>query len=139
MLHGSALILDSLFDGNVAKGNGANMDDASKCDCINNGQHEVGSGGNGGAIYKDGGSDGVTVCGTQIRNNTANAFGSGIFFTNDGSGSTITIDDSSFHGNTAGKDWWEWCPDVSTDSNGLSPTPINSTFCVGTDCKPCTP
>jgi hypothetical protein len=49
---------------------------------MNNGQNEIGSGGNGGAIYKDGG-DGVnlTLCGDQLQNNTANQFGAGIFLT----------------------------------------------------------
>ena len=39
---------------------------------MNNGQNEIGSGGNGGAIYKDGGDNAdVTICGTQIRNNNS--------------------------------------------------------------------
>lgn len=68
MLWAGAFIFNSLFEGNSAVGTGANNNDPSNCTCINNGQNQVGSGGNGGAIYKDGG-DGVnlTICGTQIE------------------------------------------------------------------------
>jgi hypothetical protein len=39
---------------------------------MNNGQHEVGSGGNGGAIYQDGGSStNVVLCGDDIIDNKA--------------------------------------------------------------------
>jgi hypothetical protein len=66
-------IYDSLFSNNKATGNGANSDDATKCpNNINNGQHEVGSGGNGGAIYQDGGSStNVVLCGVDVETNAA--------------------------------------------------------------------
>lgn len=84
-------VYNSLFTGNVATGHGANSDDASKCpSAINNGQHEVGSGGNGGALYSDGNSVNVTLCGDEIVDNhaAADAFGGGLFFTsNDMNGS----------------------------------------------------
>lgn len=116
-------IYNSLFDGNEATGNGANMDDASKCSAINNGQHEVGSGGNGGAIYNDGG-DGcsVTICGTQIRNNHANAFGSALFFTSNDYSGTLTIRDSHFFENKQCLDWWEEEPGVSSNNAGSTVT-----------------
>ncbi len=97
-------IYDSLFDGNKAIGNGANSDDASKCSAINNGQHEVGSGGNGGAIYSDGASVDVTLCGDKIVDNAAgsNAFGGGLFFTSNDFGGTLTIIDTIMSGNTGG-------------------------------------
>ncbi len=97
-------IYDSLFDGNKAIGNGANSDDASKCSAINNGQHEVGSGGNGGAIYSDGASVDVTLCGDKIVDNAAgaNAFGGGLFFTSNDFGGTLTIIDTTMSGNTGG-------------------------------------
>lgn len=60
MLWAGAFIFNSLFDGNSAVGTGANNNDPSKCTCMNNGQNQVGSGSNGGAIYKDGG-DGLNV------------------------------------------------------------------------------
>jgi predicted outer membrane repeat protein len=125
-------IYNSLFEGNSAVGNGANNDDASKCSCINNGQHEIGSGGNGGAIYNDGVqyNDGapndVTICGTQLRNNSSNAFGAGVFYTsNDGSG-TIHIQDCLMSKNASRDEAgvWEWKPGISTNAN--TPDPINS-------------
>lgn len=97
-------VYDSLFDGNVASGHDANNDDATKCDVINNGQHEIGSGGNGGALYSDGQSVNVVICGDKIANNHAgtNAFGGGLFFTSNDFGGTLTIADSTITGNTGG-------------------------------------
>ncbi|MGH7296854.1 MAG: hypothetical protein ACRELB_18085, partial [Polyangiaceae bacterium] len=97
-------VYDSLFTGNDASGNGANNDDASKCSVINNGQHEVGSGGNGGALYSDGNSVDVLLCGDEIENNAAgaNAFGGGLFFTSDDMMGTLTITDTTITGNTGG-------------------------------------
>ncbi|HVP66058.1 MAG TPA: hypothetical protein VMT17_02220 [Anaeromyxobacteraceae bacterium] len=137
MLWAGAFIFNSLFDGNSAVGQGANNNDPTQCACINNGQNQTGSGGNGGAIYKDGG-DGldVTVCGTQIRNNAANEFGAGIFLTADGSAAKLIIYDSLFTGNTSPVPYWQWCPGVSTDNpheataTSSSPEPIDSTFCT---------
>ncbi|HEX7604342.1 MAG TPA: hypothetical protein VF316_22140 [Polyangiaceae bacterium] len=97
-------VYDSLLTGNTAAGNGANYDDATKCSVINNGQHEVGSGGNGGAIYSDGQSVNVTLCGDAIENNAAgaNAFGGGLFFTSNNMAGTLTITDTTMTGNTGG-------------------------------------
>lgn len=97
-------VYDSLFTGNVATGNGANSDDATKCDAINNGQHEVGSGGNGGALYNDGASVNVSLCGDAILANNAGsgAFGGGLFFTSNDFGGTLTIRDTTMTGNTGG-------------------------------------
>ena len=53
-------IYNSLFQDNKAIGHDANNDDASMCSAINNGQNEIGSGGNGGAIYSDGNDVDVT-------------------------------------------------------------------------------
>jgi len=138
MLWAGALIFNSLFDGNSAVGQGANNDDANQCACVNNGQNQTGSGGNGGAIYKDGG-DGldVTLCGTVVRNNAANEFGAGVFLTADGSAAKLIIYDSLLTNNTSPIPYWQWCPGVSTDnphassSASSSPEPVNSTFCDG--------
>jgi len=100
-------IYNSRFDHNTATGNGANSDDASQCDVINNGQHEVGSGGNGGAIYQDGGdSTNIVLCGIEVTNNAAGtgAFGGGVFMTSNDWSGTLTIRDSTITGNT-GKSW----------------------------------
>jgi hypothetical protein len=137
MLWAGAFIFNSLFEGNSAVGTGANNNDPTQCTCMNNGQNEIGSGGNGGAIYKDGG-DGVnlTVCGDQIQNNSANEFGAGIFLTADGSNAEIIIDDTVLKNNSSPISYWNWCTGVSTDnphmsgSSTCSPSPIDSTFCT---------
>jgi len=97
-------VYDSLLDGNVATGHDANNDDATRCNVINNGQHEIGSGGNGGALYSDGASLDVVLCGDKIVNNRAgtNAFGAGLFFTSNDFGGTLTIADTNMTGNTGG-------------------------------------
>ncbi len=102
-------VYDSLVENNTATGHDANNDDASQCDVINNGQHEIGSGGNGGALYSDGASSdekpvNVILCGDKIVNNAAgtNAFGGGLFFTSNTYGGTLTITDTTMTGNTGG-------------------------------------
>jgi hypothetical protein len=97
-------IYNSLFNKNSAIGNGANSDDANKCSVMNNGQHEVGSGGNGGAVYSDGNSVNITLCGDDIDTNAAgtNAFGGGVFFTSDNMQGTLSITDSTITDNTGG-------------------------------------
>ena len=79
MLFSGALISNSLFIGNEAVGTGANSVDAAHCACAGN---QVGSGGNGGGLYKDGG-DGqdIVVCGSQFTQNSAKEFGAAIFLT----------------------------------------------------------
>jgi len=80
----------------VAIGNGANNDDATKCSVVHIGQHEVGSGGNGGAIYSDGASVNITLCGDRIETNSAGsgAFGGGLFFTSNDMNGTLAIIDT---------------------------------------------
>jgi hypothetical protein len=122
-------IYDSLFDGNDATGNGANSDDAAQCPYVNeNGQHQVGSGGNGGAFYSDGVAASIEVCGTQVRNNHAGAFGAAIFFTsntdNPAQRGTLAIRDSLMFGNVQDSNWWQWRPAISTNATTLDP--VNS-------------
>ena len=77
-------IYNSLFQNNTATGNGANSNDPTRCSAINAGQNEVGSGGNGAAIYQDGGNaTNVILCGDDIVGNAAGtgAFGGGVFMT----------------------------------------------------------
>jgi hypothetical protein len=97
-------VYNSLFTGNTAAGNGANNNDATKCSAMNNGQNEVGSGGNGGALYSDGNSVNVVLCGDAIDDNAAgaNAFGGGLFFTSDNFMGTLTLTDTTMMGNTGG-------------------------------------
>jgi predicted outer membrane repeat protein len=136
MLWAGAFIFNSLFEGNSAVGTGANNNTPSACTCMNNGQNQVGSGGNGGAIYKDGGDGAtLTICGDEIRSNSANEFGAAIFLTADGSDAKLVIDDSLIEDNPSPISYWNWCLGVSTDnphvsgSTTCSPSPIDTTFC----------
>jgi hypothetical protein len=97
-------IYNSLFTGNTATGHDANSNDASMCSAINNGQNEIGSGGNGGAIYGDGNSFNIILCGDAVLDNAAGtkAFGGGLFFTSDNMQGTLSIADTTMTGNTGG-------------------------------------
>jgi hypothetical protein len=99
-------IYNSLFEHNTATGHDANNNDTSMtmCTVMNNGQYEIGSGGNGGAIYGDGNSFNITLCGDAVLDNAAgkNAFGGGLFFTSDDMMGVLTITDTTMTGNTGG-------------------------------------
>jgi hypothetical protein len=96
-LNSDLTVVNTLFDGNLATGRGANSNDPSKCSQNVNGQNEVGSGGNGAAISIDGGADGaVLLCGDVFVNNVANALGGALFRTPDGAKQTTTIDQCTF-------------------------------------------
>jgi len=105
-LIGELDIYNSLFENNTATGHDANGNDTSMtmCTVMNNGQYEVGSGGNGGAIYGDGNGFNVILCGDAVLNNAAgkNAFGGGLFFTSDDMSGTLSITDTTITGNTGG-------------------------------------
>jgi hypothetical protein len=98
-------VYDSVFQGNAALGFGANSNDASMCSVkATNGQNQVGSGGNAGAIGMDGGSDGThTFCGLTFEKNAggAQALGGAIARTPDDAMQTTVIDRCLFDGNTA--------------------------------------
>jgi hypothetical protein len=119
-------IYNSLFSQNTAVGNGANNNDSTKCSAINNGQNEIGSGGNGGAIYSDGNSVNVLLCGDTIKDNSAgvNAYGGGLFFTSNNLQGTLSIIDTVMTGNTGGH--WTIAATGSTKNAGTA---------VGTNCK----
>jgi hypothetical protein len=94
-------IINSLFSYNRAIGNGGNP-----------AQSDTRGGGSGGAIYNDGNTMTLTILGTLIEKNKANAFGSAIFFvTNDLSGD-IRIDKSIIRNNTGGS-WYPVYPGIS--------------------------
>ncbi len=78
----SFTILNSLFTHNYAIGNGANPAQAG-----------TPGGGNGGAIYNDGGTFHLTVRGSVITDNTANEGGGGIFYVSNNRLGTMTLDD----------------------------------------------
>jgi hypothetical protein len=144
ILYGGAFISNSLFTGNTATGTGANSYDPTGCACTAAHEHQVGSGGNGGAIYHDGGDDQVvTLCGTQIRENGANEHGAAVFFTANGSEAHLVIYDTLVKDNSNGHPYWQWCASISTDACANSPDPVGSTFCQDTssscssDCTGC--
>lgn len=78
----SYTILNSVFSHNHAIGNGANP-----------AQPGTPGGGNGGAIYNDGGTFHLRVEGTIITDNTANEGGGGIFYVSNNRGGTMTLTD----------------------------------------------
>jgi|WetSurMetagenome_2_1015567.scaffolds.fasta_scaffold00377_14 hypothetical protein len=125
-LHADLRIYNSLFSQNTAIGSGANNNDPAKCPAINNNQNEIGSGGNGGAIYSDGKSVNVLLCGNKIVGNSAGvkAYGGGLFFTSNNLQGKLSIIDTEMTGNTGG----HWTV-VSTGSARDAGT------AVGTNCK----
>jgi hypothetical protein len=98
-------VYDSDFEGNAALGFGANSNDASMCSVVaTNGQNQVGSGGNAGAIGMDGGSDGThTFCGLTFTGNKGGmqALGGAMFRTPDNAQQETIIDRCLFDSNTA--------------------------------------
>jgi hypothetical protein len=97
-------VYNSVFQGNAALGFGANSNDMSMCSVMaTNGQYQVGSGGNAGAIGMDGGSDTThTLCGDTFTGNKGGtgAVGGAIGRTPDAAQQTTTIDRCLFEGNT---------------------------------------
>jgi hypothetical protein len=93
-------IINSFFSYNEAIGNGANP-----------AQPGTPGGGSGGAIYNDGNTMTLSLCGTRIEHNKVNAHGSAIFFvTNDHTGN-ILIRDSVIRNNEGGS--WYAKPGIS--------------------------
>jgi hypothetical protein len=125
-LNAEIQVFNSLVKNNTATGHDANNDDPNKCSVINNGQNEIGSGGNGGALYADGNDFDFTVCGDDIENNAAgtNAFGGGLFFTSDNMTGVLSIIDSTIQGNTGG----HW-------TNVTTGSVTNAGTAVGTNAK----
>jgi len=93
-------IVKSVFSYNQAIGNGGNPAQAG-----------TPGGGSGGAIYNDGNTMTLSLCGALIEHNSVNAHGSAIFFvTNDHTGN-IVINDSVIRNNTGGS--WYAQPGIS--------------------------
>jgi hypothetical protein len=94
-------ILNSLFSYNHAIGNGGNPATTG-----------TPGGGSGGAIYNDGDTMKLSLCGTRIEYNDVKAFGSAIFFvSNDNTGSIVI--DSSVITNNIGGSWYPTYPQIS--------------------------
>ncbi len=107
-------IINSLFSHNSAVGVGANP-----------AMPGTPGGGSGGAIYNDGNTMTLSICGTRIEDNRVNAHGSAIFFvTNDRTGNVV-IDRSVITRNTGGT-WYDTYPQISSHGD----TPIDVTDSV---------
>lgn len=79
----SYTVINSLFSHNRAIGRGANP-----------AKEGTPGGGSGGAIYNDGNTFTLTLCGTKITDNTANEGGGAIFFVSNDRSGTLSITDS---------------------------------------------
>jgi hypothetical protein len=84
----SYTVLNSLFAYNQAIGHGANP-----------AQQGTPGGGSGGAIYNDGNTFALRLCGTRIRENHANEGGGAIFFVSNNGTGTLAIEDSVLDAN----------------------------------------
>lgn len=82
----SYTLINSLFTDNKAVGHGAND----------------GEGGNGGAIYNDGNTFTLSMCGTLIENNHANEGGSAVFYVSNDKSGSLVIKDSILRKNPKG-------------------------------------
>ena len=108
-------IVNSLFSYNKAIGNGGNPAQAG-----------TPGGGSGGAIYNDGNTMTLSLCGTRIEYNEVKAYGSAIFFVSNDHTGDIKIDKSVITNNIGGS-WYPTYPQISNHSD----TPIvvtNSTI-----------
>ncbi|KYF59313.1 hypothetical protein BE04_41440, partial [Sorangium cellulosum] len=107
-------VVNSLFSHNRAIGNGGNPAEAG-----------TPGGGSGGAIYNDGNTMTLTLCGTRIERNEVNAHGSAIFFVSNDHSGNIVIDRSVITENIGGS-WYPTYPQISNHDD----TPIAVTDSV---------
>ncbi|WP_323137486.1 hypothetical protein [Paraliomyxa miuraensis] len=101
-------VINSLFSHNRAIGNGGNP-----------AQGGTPGGGSGGAIYNDGNTMTLSLCGTDIQHNEVNAHGSAIFFVSNDHSGNIRIDQSVITNNEGGS-WYTQYPQISAHDD----TPI---------------
>ncbi len=107
-------VINSLFTHNSAIGNGGNPA----------GEGTPG-GGSGGAIYNDGNTMTLSLCGTKIQHNDVVQHGSGIFFVSNDHSGNVVIDRSTISKNVGGS-WYPTYPQIS----GHEDTPITVTDSV---------
>jgi len=109
----SYTVLNSDFSYNRAIGNGANPAESG-----------TPGGGSGGAIYNDGNTYTLSVCGSHIEHNTANEGGGAIFYVSNDKSGSLKIQDSTLTDNKSGK--FETQPGMFVIAKG-DPTITNST------------
>ena len=112
----SYTVINSFFSHNKAIGNGANPAKAG-----------TPGGGSGGAIYNDGNTFTLTLCGTKIVDNTANEGGGAIFFVSNDKSGSLVIKDSFLSKNPSGKFETQGFPGIFVLAKG-PPTVTNSTI-----------
>jgi hypothetical protein len=93
-------IINCLFSYNRAIGNGGNPAQSGTI-----------GGGSGGAIYNDGNTMTLSLCGTRIEYNEVNAYGSAIFFITNNHDGLVHIENSVISKNTGGS--WYALPGIS--------------------------
>jgi hypothetical protein len=97
-------VINSLFAYNEAVGEGGNP-----------ALPGTPGGGSGGAIYNDGLTMSLSLCGTQIEHNRVNAHGAAIFFVSNNHDGTISIEDTVIRNNAGGS--WYILPGISAHSD----------------------
>ena len=112
----SYTVINSLFSHNKAVGNGANPAKAG-----------TPGGGSGGAIYNDGNTFTLTLCGTKVVDNTANEGGGAIFFVSNDKSGSLVIKDSFLSNNKSGKFETQGFPGIFVLAK-TAPTVTNSTI-----------
>jgi hypothetical protein len=112
----SYTVLNSAFSFERAIGNGANP-----------AKPGTPGGGNGGAIYNDGNTFQLSLCGTTITDSTANEGGGAIFFVSNDRTGTLTIDNSVLQRNKSLGFETDGFPGIFVLAKG-DPTVTNSTI-----------
>jgi hypothetical protein len=102
-------IINSVFSHNSAIGNGGNP-----------AQSSTPGGGSGGAIYNDGNTMTLSICGSLIEENQVVQHGSAIFFVSNDHSGNVTLKDTIFRNNMGGS-WYPTQPQIS----GHGDTPID--------------
>jgi hypothetical protein len=110
----SYTVLNSTLSYNKAIGNGANPAKAG-----------TPGGGSGGAIYNDGNTFTLDICGSTLDHNTANEGGGAIFYVSNDRSGTLKISDSTLQLNPSGK--FETLPGIFVLAKG-DPVIVRSTI-----------
>ncbi len=103
----SYTVLNSLFTNNRAIGNGANPAKSG-----------TPGGGSGGAIYNDGNTFTLTLCGVKMTNNAANEGGGAIFFVSNDRTGSLVIRNSVLSNNPSGQFETQGYPGIFVLANG---------------------
>jgi len=112
----SYTVMNSLFSHNAAIGNGANP-----------AKEGTPGGGSGGAIYNDGNTFTLSLCGVRMTNNTANEGGGAIFFVSNDKSGTLSITGSTLSNNPSAGFETEGFPGIFVIANG-NPQVTDSTI-----------